>query len=263
MLSHKQILQYKEDGFLVPNYKLSSSTIEAIRKDVDELIGEDPDRHQFVPTILDYHPKFIQYAKDPNLLDMIEQLAGPDFVLWNISLFGKPARHGKKVPWHQDGEYWPIRPMATTRIWIALDRATRKNGCLRYLRGSHRAKKIFKHHETTETSLLLQYGIDKTEIQSEKIFDLEIEPGQMGIHDIFMVHGSEPNVTPERRRAIVLNFMPTTSYFDHNLAAKQYSEMDIDFDHSKRPLYLMRGIDRCGKNNFKIGKIFEKKDTNS
>ncbi|MEC9153151.1 MAG: hypothetical protein VYA59_09235, partial [Pseudomonadota bacterium] len=55
------------------------------------------------------------------------------------------------------------------------------------------------------------------------------------------------------RRAIVLNYMPTTSHFDHVLAAKQYAEMDINFNHAERPLFLMRGLDRCGLNDFEIG----------
>ena len=253
MLSEEQVARYRKDGFVVPDYKLPAEVLAALRRDVDELIGDDAEMHQFVPTMIDHDRKFIDYARDPNLLDMIEQLAGPDFVLWNMSLFGKPARDGKKVPWHQDGEYWPIRPVASTRIWIALDEATRENGCLRYVRGSHKRREIFKHHEAEDPSMLLQYGIDPDEIDAGDVFDLELEPGGMAIHDIFMIHGSEPNTTDQARRGLVMNFMPTTSYFDHALAAKQYAEMDINFDHSRRPLFLMRGIDRCGRNDFAIG----------
>jgi hypothetical protein len=68
-----------------------------------------------------------------------------------------------------------------------------------------------------------------------------------------MVHGSEANETDQPRRAVVLNYMPLTSHFDHALAAKQYAEMDINFDHTERPLFLMRGEDRCGFNDFEIG----------
>ena len=100
---------------------------------------------------------------------------------------------------------------------------------------------------------LLHYGIDPGEIDATKMFDLVLEPGQMAIHDIYMVHGSEANETDQPRRAVVLNYMPTTSHFDHALAAKQYAEMDINFDHTERPLFLMRGADKCGLNDFQIG----------
>ena len=75
----------------------------------------------------------------------------------------------------------------------------------------------------------------------------------MAIHDIYMVHGSDANETDKSRRAIVLNYLPTTSHFDHALAARQYAEMDINFDHTERPLFLMRGMDCCGMNDFAIG----------
>ena len=253
MLTDAQIAQYHKDGFIVPDYQLPQEMLTALSRDVDQFIGDDPERRQFVPTMFDYDGRFVEYARDPALLDMIEQLAGPDFALWNMSLFGKPARDGKKVPWHQDGEYWPIRPMATTRIWIALDETSRENGCLRYVRGSHKRQEIRQHHEAENRDMLLHYGIDPGEIDETDVFDLVLEPGQMAIHDIYMVHGSEANETDRPRRAIVLNYMPTTSHFDHALAAKQYAEMDISFDHTHRPLFLMRGIDRCGKNDFEIG----------
>ncbi len=253
MLTDAQIAQYREDGFVVPDYRLPGDTLAALHRDVEALIGDDPEMHQFVPTMFDYNRKFVDYARDPNLLDMIEQLAGPDFALWNMSLFGKPARDGKKVPWHQDGEYWPIRPMATTRIWIALDETSRENGCLRYVRSSHKRREIFEHREAENRDMLLHYCIDPGAIDEADVFDLVLEPGQMAIHDIFMVHGSEANTTDKSRRGVVFNFMPTTSHFDHALASKQYAEMDINFDHSHRPLFLMRGTDKCGRNDFEIG----------
>lgn len=253
MLSEQQIAQYHENGFLIPDYRLPADTLDALRRNIAQLVGDDAAMRQFTPTVFDHDRRFVRYAMLPALLDMVEQLAGPDVALWNMSLFGKPARDGKKVPWHQDGEYWPIRPMATTRIWVALDPSTRENGCLRYVRGSHTARTIRQHHEAPDRSMLLHYGIRPEDIDPDDIVDVELEPGQMSIHDIFMVHGSEANRTNQDRRAIVLNYMPTTSFFDHALAARQYDELDIDFDHSRRPLFLVRGIDRCGRNDFAIG----------
>ena len=253
MLTDAQITQYHKDGFIVPNYRLPAETLASLSHDVDRFIGDDIERRQFVPTMFDYDERCLDYAFNPDLLDMIEQLAGPDFALWNMSLFGKPARDGKKVPWHQDGEYWPIRPMATTRIWIALDETSRENGCLRYVRGSHKRREIRQHHEAENRNMLLHYGIDENEIDEADVFDLVLEPGQMAIHDIYMVHGSDANETDKSRRAIVLNYLPTTSHFDHALAARQYTEMDINVDHTERPLFLMRGMDCCGMNDFAIG----------
>lgn len=253
MFTEKQLAQYRDDGFIVADYRLPEQTLEALRRDVEALVGDDPNMRQLTPTILDHDQCFIKYANDPEILNRVEQLAGSDLALWNMSLFGKPAHDGKKVPWHQDGEYWPIRPLATTRVWIALDAASRDNGCLCYVRGSHKRRELYAHHEAEDHSMLFQYGIRPEEIDPDDVFELELQPGEMAIHDVFMVHGSQANSTDHNRRAIVLNFMPTTSYFDHDLAAKQFAEMDIDFDHSRRSLFLLRGVDRCGRNDFQIG----------
>jgi ectoine hydroxylase-related dioxygenase (phytanoyl-CoA dioxygenase family) len=50
-------------------------------------------------------------------LDMVAQLIGQDIALWNSSFFAKPASNGQRTPWHQDGKFWPIRPLATCTAW--------------------------------------------------------------------------------------------------------------------------------------------------
>jgi ectoine hydroxylase-related dioxygenase (phytanoyl-CoA dioxygenase family) len=89
---------------------------------------------------------WLEFATQPALLDMAAQLVGNDLILWGTTIFGKPARCGKATPWHQDGDYYPIRPLETISIWIALDDVTPENGPMRFISGSHKARKIFSHH---------------------------------------------------------------------------------------------------------------------
>ena len=58
---------------------------------------------------------------DEEILDRVSDLIGPDILLWSSGVFCKPPEVGLTVPWHQDGQYWPIRPLATCSVWIALD----------------------------------------------------------------------------------------------------------------------------------------------
>ena len=51
--------------------------------------------------------------------------------------FDAPFDNRNNLDWHQDGQYWPIRPLATCTAWLALDDATPENGCLRVLPWSH------------------------------------------------------------------------------------------------------------------------------
>jgi len=86
----------------------------------------------------------------------------------------------------------------------------------------------------------------KTEYDESKAVDLVLKRGQISLHDVFLVHGSEPNTSPNPRRGMTMRFMPTTSVFDRQLALKQYNNMKGY--HSERRIYHMRGVDRSGRN---------------
>ena len=142
MLTEPQIEQYFEDGYVIPDFKLSEATIDAIQARHAELLELHPEFRDYCPAVLQYDEGFADFCRNEDILDMVEQLIGPDIALWNSSFFAKPAGNGKATPWHQDGEYWPIRPLATCTAWVAVDDATRDNGCLRILRGSHKEGKL-------------------------------------------------------------------------------------------------------------------------
>src|SRR5918997_478613 len=66
------------------------------------------------------------------------QLLGGPVRFWHDQLFCKPARHGGVVAWHQDYSYWTrTTPLAHLTCWVGLDDATRENGCVHYVPGSH------------------------------------------------------------------------------------------------------------------------------
>ncbi len=90
----------------------------------------------------------------PSLLDVVEQIIGPDIVLWASAIFCKPAATGLEVPWHQDGQYWPIRPRATVTVWMALDDVGVDNGCMRVIPGSHQLGE-FSHELSAREDLVL------------------------------------------------------------------------------------------------------------
>ena len=78
--------------------------------------------------------------------------------------------------------------------------------------------------------------------------DVVLSPGMFSIHDVYMIHGSNRNDSGKHRAGLVFRFMPPTSHFDRALARRQSSEPG-GVDISGRQLHLLRGIDRCGKND--------------
>ncbi len=251
LLSIAEIAKYNEDGYVVPKFRLSQETLEAIRRNYDQLLSQHPEFVDYCPSLLAYDLSFLNYARTPEILDMAEQLIGPDIALWNSSFFAKPAKKGRATPWHQDGEYWPIRPLATCTVWIAIDDSTPDNGCLRVIKGSHKNKDLRQHNTNPDPNLTLNQELPLTEYDEERAEDIVLEAGQMSLHDVFIVHGSAANTSGKSRRGMTLRLMPTTSVYDRQIAREQHEKIGI-VDHSVRTLFLMRGNDASGQNDFRI-----------
>ncbi len=250
-LTDAEVAQYHEDGFIVPNYRLAEPVLDAIRSDHARLLDRHPEFRDYCPTLLRYDLGFLNYARDPEILDMVEQLIGPDIILWNSSFFAKPAENGKKTPWHQDGEYWPVRPLATCTVWIAVDDAKVENGCLKFMPGSHKVKRLRPHRTNNDPNFTLHQELLESEYDEEKAVPLVLEAGQMSLHDVFLLHGSEANNSGRPRRGMTLRFMPGSSVFDRDEANRMHREMGV-VDHGDRTIFLMRGEDRTGRNDFRM-----------
>ena len=168
-----------------------------------------------------------------------------------MSFFAKPALNGKKTPFHQDGEYWPIQPLATCTVWIAVDEANVENGCLRYIPGSHRPNRLLAHEVKDDPNYTLNRELLKTEYDESQAEDLILPAGGMALHDVYIAHGSEENRSPHPRRGMTLRLMPTSSVYDRELAVKRHAERG-GLDMSHHSIFLLRGRDQSGKNDFRL-----------
>ena len=257
-LTDEDIARYHRDGYIVPPMTLSDGWLERMRAATARLVAAT-DQHDFAPSphVPNYTPgvvddEWLAFARIPEVLDVVGQLIGPDFLMWGSSYFGKPAGDGKETPWHQDGEYWPIRPMASVTLWIAIDSSTRENGCLRVIPGSHRNKALYRHRRDDDPGYTLNQVVDDERFDPKAGQDIELEPGQFSIHDVYLLHGSRVNRSPYRRASISYRYMPTTSVFDHDWAGRMAREMGVT-DMSERPLYLVSGRDVSGENDLSRG----------
>src|SRR5689334_21157569 len=118
----------------------------------------------------------------PDLLDVVERVIGPDIILWASTVFCKEAARGLEVPWHQDGQYWPIRPRATVTVWVALDDATPENGCMRIIPGSH-LMGDFAHEVSDREDLVLNNVLSDRRLDLSTARDVVLEAGQISLHD--------------------------------------------------------------------------------
>ena len=206
-LSEAEIATYREEGLVVPDYRLPDDVLERMRAEVDDLISRHPDVR---PELLSgpHNPwgqsakivgswNWLEFCRHPEILDMVEQLIGPDIVLWGSQLFCKPAGHGMAVPWHQDGQYWPIEPLATATVRIAIEDSLPENGCMRYIPGSHRSHDLVEHELLERSDVAIRQQV--TNLDESQAKDDVLYAGQISIHDVYLVHGSAQNRSAMRR----------------------------------------------------------------
>ncbi len=249
MLSETEVEQYHRDGYVIPDYRLDGALVEEIKDAHDRLLAKHPEFSDYCPALLAFDRSFLNVGRHPDLVAMVEQLIGANFALWNSSFFAKPAQVGTKTPFHQDGRYWPIEPLASCSIWIAIDAATTENGCLRFIPGTHKSRALARHDFNDADGLSLPLEIDADAYDESTAVDVVLEPGQISLHDIFLVHGSEANRSQKSRRGMTLRYMPTSSVYRRDQTdGRRAGPLSM----AERTLYLMRGGDLSGQNDFVV-----------
>lgn len=195
---------------------------------------------------------FLDLACDPAIVNRVSDLIGDDVILWGVHVCCKPAGGGYETPWHQDGHCWPIRPLVTCTVWVALEPSTRANGCLRVIPGSHRGQMLHEHLHEDRSDLTLQQRLADGAFDEADAVDIELQPGQMSLHDVYMIHGAAANRSPQRRTGVVLRYMPAASHFDRRLKPVD-GKTGVAVNFAQRPLWLVKGEDACGLNDFDVG----------
>jgi Phytanoyl-CoA dioxygenase (PhyH) len=252
--------RYREDGLVVPGWRVPDALLARLRAALARLIAENPGtrpEHLVLrwgggPRALPTHAEFLDFARTPALLDLVAGVLGPDIILWGAHVFCKPAGDGLEIPWHQDGQYWPIRPLATCTVWVALDDSTPENGCMRFIPGSHRTRTLYHHRLAERPDLALNQVVREDQFDEATARDVVLEAGQLSMHDVYLIHGSRANRSARRRAGFAIRYMPGTSLYDRSVVFPGGAAA-IRQNMALRPIYLVRGVDRYGRNDFAVG----------
>jgi len=260
LLSDAEVTHYRMHGYVTPRYRLPDDVIAQLKPAVERLIDNNADLRpeqlagahirENRDTGVKGNVALLDFTRHPDILDIVEQVIGPDIIMWGSQVFSKPAGDGMAIPWHQDGQYWPMRPLATVTVWVAVDPATVENGCLRVIPGTHEDG-LMPHEVTNETGLALNQGVSKGVFDESRAVDIELEAGQISLHHAMLVHGSNANRSAKRRCGYAIRYMPATSHFQRDPEPTRIANNQV-LDYAQRPLWLLRGQDRAN-NDFTIG----------
>ena len=233
MLSETERRRYRNDGFLFPVPVLEPDEAARHYRRLCAVERQHGPMHYRVKPYLLVRSAF-EIATSDHLLDSVEAILGPDLLLWDGAYIIKQAGSSSFVSWHQDLTYWGLNPASDdglVNVWVALTPATRANGCMDFVRGSHLGKR-FDHVDTDDPDNILHRGqtIDSP-FDEAAIRSCELAPGEASFHHGWTVHGSGPNSTTEPRVGLNLNYV------------RPDVRQTIDTDESA---LLVRGTDRFG-----------------
>ena len=155
-----------------------------------------------------HHPPLRDNVFERRAADVAKQLCGDDMLLDYDQLVAKPPRKPEATfHWHQDLGYWPVtEDTRTASFWLALDDTRLDNGCVRFVRGSHRETELRPHlplHGDRDSSHVLVAQVDEAR---EVIDAAELRRGDVSVHHERAVHGSGGNTSGRWRRGYVVAF---------------------------------------------------------
>jgi ectoine hydroxylase-related dioxygenase (phytanoyl-CoA dioxygenase family) len=230
VLTEEQVRTYERDGCLSPVRAMSAERAKHYQQKFEALEARVPvtDMKKMKTKAHLLCPWVLEIAEDPHILDIFEDLIGPNIRCWSMAWRVKKADGETFAGWHQDSSYGAALPVVLGGL--ALSECGVTQGCLRGVPGSHKWG-ILKHEEKDDPKSILargQYIADP--FDDSKAVDFELQPGEMVMFDNSLVHSSAGNFGPDRRFLLLVEMLPTW--------AKP--------PRVPQPTMLLRGVDTYG-----------------
>ena len=202
---------YNEEGYLAPIDVMSSQEAEKFCANYYRVQKENDTDLTLIlrskPHLV--FPWLFNLVKNPAVTGPVSSILGPNLLAWGTSFFAKPANEPSFVSWHQDANYWGLEPHDVLTAWIAFTPSLRENGCMRIIPGSH-LKGSLEHKDTFSKDNLLTRGQEiSVEVDEKEAKDIILSPGQMSLHHVSIVHGSDPNTSSIDRVGFAIRYIST------------------------------------------------------
>jgi non-heme Fe2+,alpha-ketoglutarate-dependent halogenase len=171
-------------------------------------------------------------VRHPAILGAVEQLIGPDILVYTSTWFIKEPESAAIAAWHQDATYFGLRPYEHVTAWLALTDATAENGCMEFLPGSYRRGQL-PHQAGVVVASVNRAGQAVTiDVDDAPAVHAPLHAGEFSLHHTLCLHRSQPNRSTGRRVGLAISYVPTRV---QHLGVKH-----------KTPAMLVHGVDTFG-----------------
>ncbi|HET6467118.1 MAG TPA: phytanoyl-CoA dioxygenase family protein [Geminicoccaceae bacterium] len=210
-LSADAVAAFEERGYVFPIRVMDEQEIAGLRARLETLAraeggklsrGTNQKPHLLLPWLNDL-------VRHPRILDVVEDVLGPNLFCWASGFFWKPAKDPAFISWHQDSTYWGLSHPDVVTAWLAFTPSTPESGCMRVVPGSHHKDQI-PHKDTFAAENMLSRGQEvAVEVDEQDAVDIVLQPGEASLHHVRLIHGSEPNRADHPRIGYAIRYLPT------------------------------------------------------
>ncbi|MDE2813750.1 MAG: phytanoyl-CoA dioxygenase family protein [Gemmatimonadota bacterium] len=235
-LGEEQIASYRSDGYLIiPDY-FPPADMELLLQiaRADQALADNASDHPDVDgkvsrlSLRAHLPEsaYSSYVRHRAIVEPMEQLLDSEVYHYHHKMMLKEPRVGGAWEWHQDYGYWYVNFLYAdlASCMIAVDRATRDNGCLQVLKGSHRLGRIDHGRRGKQT------GADPERVEMLldhlEVVYCEMAPGTVLFFDCNLLHRSDPNESDESRWALICCYNSVTNPTLKKKAGAQYEPLE-------------------------------------
>jgi ectoine hydroxylase-related dioxygenase (phytanoyl-CoA dioxygenase family) len=215
-LTSSQKAQYDQDGYLILQQFINPAEVEllygiatgdnVLRSNAFDLNDQSGKATKLTLWFTPGDDTFGLLTRSRRIVQATQDLLGEGEVChFHSKLMQKEPKVGGAWEWHQDYGYWykngfPF-PDALISLMVALTEATKENGCLQVLKGSHKMGRI-EHHFAGE-----QQGADMPFVEEAlKLFErvhVELMPGDVLFFHPNTLHMSEANLSDRPRWSLI------------------------------------------------------------
>ena len=229
MLSKDQIDHYDRQGYLVLDSFLSNQWLDKLNTVTDEFIEAsrlttvsnrqfdvEPDHTADSPRLrrlnspVDQHPTYWEFATESEIVDLAEDILGPDIKFHHSKLNFKAPRGGEEVKWHQDIQFWPHTNYSPLTVGVFLSDVSEEMGNVGFVPGSHLGELFDQYDGDRWVGCLSERDLERVDTAGA-VFPTG-PAGSITVHNCRTIHGSAPNRSDSQRPLMLQTYAAADAF---------------------------------------------------
>lgn len=213
-LSEEQVAQYRHDGFLFPLPVLSSAEAARALADLERIesrLGAPLPRTdmKWRGAAYVYSPSVDALVRHPRILDIVEDVLGPNILVFWSTYFIKDAGTPAFTAWHQDATYFGLDPLEHVTAWLALSEASREAGCMDVVSAAGSTRQYHHSAARLPNSINGAGQVIVEPVDESGAVAMALAAGELSLHHTMCLHRSAPNRASHRRVGLGISYIPT------------------------------------------------------